>query len=168
MTGSRLRAPAPPRVLIARMLLRPILGECAAPRELSVLAEFRYSTAAPFIVQICCEGYCWDRDVWEVSREVLAAGRRQRAGAMTFVEVYPSDAQPPPDGWGAAPVGRGNVMIALFSEADGPRIARFQVSGRSLSRFLHRTYALFPDGGEIPDPVLDREAERLLAGGGTR
>lgn len=154
---------AQPEVITARLLFRPILGGCAAPRELGYTHELVYAADDPLVVRILGREQGRVYAEWVVAREVLDEGRRRRSGSPAHVEVYPSDTRPGPASWGGGRAGPGGV--ALDFHADGWEPQRFQVSGRGLARFLRRTYELVPAGAEIPVPVVDGALEHLMGGG---
>jgi hypothetical protein len=118
---------------------------------LPVRASLRYDPDDPYAVHMLFRAeYARGEPVgWSFARELLMTGLHEPAG-IGDVRVWP---------WGTP---RSDFVALALSSPDGS--ALFEVPRGFLVRFLRRTYASVPRGGESEHLDVDAAVNRLLAG----
>jgi hypothetical protein len=106
-----------------------------------------YDSRDPFAVMTAITTRSGDLVVWELSRDLLAAGLRRPVG-LGDVLVRPS--------------GRDEVIVELRSSS---RSNRYAVSRRELVTFLDDVYTAVPCGRECDGVDVDAELRALTRGG---
>lgn len=116
---------------------------------LALLATFRYLRCDPYAVEVTFSGERVDDSVtWGFARDLLVEGLDCHAG-QGDVRVWP---------WFTP---RGNFLaMVLSSPEDGD--ALFELPRGLVERFLNRTYALVPLGGESVFVDVDEAVGEML------
>jgi Streptomyces sporulation and cell division protein, SsgA len=120
-------------------------------------AGLSYSCSDPYAVRMAFD-IGTDKPVeWILARDLLAAALHGREG-LGDVRAWPSAASCDPDA--AAMAGQGILNIAMSSPYGQ---AQFEVSARTIERFLQRTYQLVATGQESSYLDFDAELTELLS-----
>ena len=120
-------------------------------------AGLSYSCADPYAVRMAFD-IGTDKPVeWILARDLLAAALHGREG-LGDVRAWPSAASCDPDA--AATAGQEILNIAMSSPYGQ---AQFEVSARTIERFLQRTYQLVATGQESSYLDFDAELTELLS-----
>ncbi|MEV8308527.1 SsgA family sporulation/cell division regulator [Streptomyces flavidovirens] len=119
----------------------------SAPRTETVSATLRYNRADPFAVRMAFPPAATLEGVevsWAFARELLETGMESRAGL--------GDVQVRPYGYGRT--------VLEFHAAEGTAMVHIRTA--DLRRFLKRTHALVPAGGEHLHLDVDHDLAELL------
>ncbi|MFD5098136.1 spore wall synthesis regulator SsgD [Streptomyces albidochromogenes] len=119
----------------------------STPRAETVAATLRYNRSDPFAVRMAFPPAATLEGVevsWAFARELLEAGIESRAGV--------GDVQVRPYGYGRT--------VLEFHAAEGTAMVHIRTA--DLRRFLKRTHALVPVGGEHLHLDVDQDLAELL------
>jgi hypothetical protein len=113
---------------------------------LPVRVTLSYDAAAPYLVRAAFHTGKTSKVVWDLSRDLLAAGLHSRAGEGD-VEVVPDPTRP------------GCLRLTLRS-TEGRAV--FAVPTAAIAEFLARTYGVVPLGAETEAVDIDAALAALL------
>jgi len=120
-------------------------------------AGLSYSCADPYAVRMAFEVGMDEPVEWILARDLLAAALHGSEG-LGDVRAWPSAASCDPD---AATTSGQEILNIAMSSPYGQ--AQFEISARTIERFLQRTYQLVATGQESSYLDFDAELTELLS-----